>query len=428
MIPWPPVPPPADTGALAADMIHVQLALPVAGDVWDKAKWDTATWDAISFSNFVDVSCDTPGVSIERGRPDPLGHVQPARISFNLDNPSGLYSPWNTVDRNGADLGGPVLGPDVPVRVATVDGSLVEGFVVATAETDDGGESTVAVNATDALSYLGDANGLAQSAQGAGETAGPRLARILNAAQTPGIVDRNLAPGTAPLQATTLAGGALAEAWLTADSDGGVVWCTKGGVIRYADPAALGQPEFSEPVARFADAANEAPDTVCPISFTTTRTRSNVKNVVSVAYVGGTAQTVTDPGSVARHGQRSVARYDLIHQSDAWSIELARAMLKRLAGAELAVSPIDLVPTDDTVAYTAAMAIDLGSRIQLDRDRFGQHLGVLATVDAITHTITLDQWTMTIRCSPGPQLAGYTRWNSAAWDSSVWDRSPSGGP
>jgi hypothetical protein len=426
-IPWPPLPAvPPGTG-LGADLVHLTLALPTARDVWDNtaSKWDGATWDAIDSNNFVDASCDCPGVSVERGRSDPLGHVQPARASFSLDNPTGLYSPWNTVDKNGRDLGAPVFGPDIPVRVATGTGPIFTGWVATVAEVDSGGESSVSVTCTDALSYLGDANGLEQASQGGGEKAGARLGRIFDAAQLPALVDRQLAAGAVALQATTLAKGALEEAWLTADSDGGSMWCTAAGVIRYVDANGLNTAEFTEPRAHFTDENNEVVGaTVCPIGFTITANRANVKNVVSVACAGGTAQTVRDPASVARHGQRSTQRLDLIHQGDTWSLSLARLMLDRLAGAELTISPVDGVPTDDDLWWQIGHALDLGHRVQLTRSRFGQQLEVLATVDAINHQITLDQWTMTIRCSPGEQTTGFTHWDLGRWDVDVWDHRP----
>ena len=418
-IAWPVIPPPAGGTALAADLVHVTLALPTAQDVWDHARWDQDRWDAIDYDNFIDVSCDCSGVSIDRGRGGPLDHAAPGRATFQLDNPTGLYSPWNTHDGNGADLGRPALGPDIPVQVATHAGPIYTGFVRTLTETDDGGESTVAVTATDAANFLGDANGLEQASQGGGELAGARLGRIMNQAQLPAVVDRQLDTGVTTLQATTLAKGALEEAWLTADSDGGVFWCTPAGTLRYVDPNGLQAPEFTEPIATFTD--DPYSDGLCPISFTVTTDRDHVKNVVSVARVGGTAQTVTDPLSIARHGARTTQRTDLIHQSDAWSTTIAGFMLARLANAEVAVTPIDGVATDDDAWFALAHAVDLGSRIELIRSRFGQALEVLATVDGIGHKISLDQWTVSLKCSPGEQVQGYSRWDSALWDQSRWD-------
>ena len=422
-IAWPTVPPPAVGTALAADLVHVTLALPTAQDVWDHARWDQDRWDAVDYDNFLDVSCDCSGVSIDRGRGGPLDHAAPGRCSFSLDNPTGLYSPWNTLDGNGADLGRPALGPDVPVRVATHVGPIYTGFVRTVTETDDGGESTVAITTTDALSFLGDANGLEQASQGGGESAGARLTRIMDQAALPALVDRDLDTGVATMQATTLAKGALEEAWLTADSDGGVLWATAAGVIRYVDPAGIGAPEFSEPIATFTD---ETGGGLCPISFTVTTDRDHVKNVVSVARAGGTAVTVTDPVSVARHGARSTQRTDLIHQSDAWSTTVAGFMLARLSNAEVTVSPIDGVATDDDDWFALAHQVDLGSRVELVRARFGQVLDVLATVDGIGHNITLDQWTVSLKCAPGEQVQGYTRWDSGVWDVSFWDHGATG--
>jgi hypothetical protein len=419
-IPWPAIPPPAPGTALAADLVHVTLALPTAKDVWDRARWDQDRWDAVDYDNFVDVSCDCHGVSIDRGRSDPLAHAQPGRASLQLDNPTGVYSPWNTIDANGADMGRPVLGPDVPLRVATATGPLFTGFVRTVTETDDGGESTVALTATDSLGFLGDANGLEQSSQGANELAGARLGRVMNQAALPALVDRDLDAGVTPLQATTLAKGALEEAWLTADSDGGTMWATPAGVIRYVDPAGAEDPEFAEPIVTFTDDPDRTPG-LCPIGFTVTSDRDAVKNVVSVARVGGTSQTVTDPVSVSRHGARTTQRTDLIHTTDAWSTTIARFMLDRLSNAEVTISPIDGVATDDDDWYALAHEVDLASRVLVVRHRFGQVLEVLATVDGIGHNITLDQWTVSLKCAPGQQTYGYSRWDSAVWDQSPWD-------
>jgi hypothetical protein len=420
VIPWPPIAPPAPGTALGADLVHLTLALPTAGDVWGIARWGTATWDDVDYNNFVDASCDCHGVSIDRGRGGPLDHAQPARASFDLDNPTGVYSPWNTMDVNGRDTLAPVMGPGVPLRVATATGPLYTGFVRTVTETDHGGESVVKVTATDALAYLGDANGLEQASQGANETAGPRLTRIITNAQVPVLVDRSLAVGVTPLQATTLAKGALEEAWLTADSDGGVFWATPAGTLRYVDPPGLEAPEFTEPAGTFTDDINETSATLCPISFTITSNRDQVKNVVSVARVGGTSQTVADQASINRHGMRSTARTDLIHTTDAWSTTIAQFMLRRLSNAAVVISPVDGVPTDDDAWYAFAHAVDLGTRIRLVRNRFGQRLDVVATVDGITHTITLDQWTLTLKCSPGTQTKGYAHWGSAIWGTSRW--------
>jgi len=422
---WPPIPPPAGGTALASDLVHVTLALPTARDVWDAGRWDTATWDALDYDNFVDASCDAHGVAIDRGRTDPLGHVQPGRCKFTLDDPTGLYSPWNTVDAEGHDMLAPVFGPDIPVRVATHVGPLFTGWVRTTSEVDDDEDAAVDVDCTDALSFLGDANGLEQASQGGGEAAGARLARIIMAAQVPVLVDRTLATGVTPLQATTLAKGALEEAWLTADSDGGVFWATTAGVLRYVDANGLEAPEFTEPAAHFTDDTNEVPGaTLCPTSFTVANTRDNVKNVVKVAYAGGTATTVADPASVARHGARTTARLDLIHQSDYQSARIATLMVTRLAGADLTLSPIEGVALDDGDWFDLAHTLDVGHRVEVTRTRWGRTLHALATVDALAHAITPDGWTMVIRCSPGTQVKGWTHWDTARWDLDYWDRRP----
>ena len=428
-IPWPVIPPPPSGTPLGAGRVHVTLALPGAQDLWDLARWDQATWDAFDPTNYRDVSCECAGVAIDAGRKDPLGHVDPGLCSFQLDNPDGIYSPWRMIDAAGNPLPYPYLGPGVPVRVATSDGPLFTGLVTSVVEVDDTDAPVVTVTAADPLALFADADHAAQVAQGAGELAGPRMTRIMAAAQVPNWVEASWsASGRVALQATTLAEPALSEMWLTADSDGGVLFATRAGVIRFVNGLELEQPAWAEPVAMIADqpdtpsAYNPTYRAYCPSSYTWTTSRDTVKNRVALAPTGGTQTIVEDTNSIARNGVRSVSRTDLAYTvpSTAHATWLTQAALDRVANADVILSPIEGIPTDDDDWWQLAHRLELHQRLEVVRARWGDEARVLATVDHLAHRITPDGWTMTIQCSPGRQLAGYTRWDTGVWDESYW--------
>lgn len=435
---WPVIPAPPAGQPLGAGRVHVQLLLPKASAVWDSGLWDVAVWDANTPAGFVDVSCDVDGVGIDRGRKDALGHMDPGRCSFNLDNDDGLFSPWNTVDADGRDLGRPVFGPGVPVRVATSDGPLFTGVVTEVAEVDDTDWPSVAVSAADPLSFATEADQAALAAAGDGDYAGARMTRIFDRANLPGWVERSwTAGGRTPLAATTLAAEALTEAWLTADSDGGMLFCTRAGVIRYVNSVELEQPAWAEPTAMVADYTGTTSmwsppiKVYCPASYTFAANRDAVVNRVSIACTGGTAYVAEDPASQGRNGLRSTQRHDLIYRAAEQAVHgpwLAAAALDRLANAEVVLSPIEGMPADDVNWWSLAHGLDIHQRVEVVRHRFDQEVRVLATVDHIAHRITpgrsIDEpgsWTMTIKLSPGSQLAGWSRWDAAVWDLSVWD-------
>jgi hypothetical protein len=250
-IDWPtPTPGPDDRGPLAG-RVRVYLALPTPADVWDTGRWDTARWDA-GGSVVYDVTCDCEGVDLTYGRDSPTSHGAPFKASFSLRNPDGLYTPWNNTParRRRWWIG-------TPVRIASPDGPLFTGAIGTMEELD------AAVPDEDRLTtftcagpagFLANANGLERPEQGEGELAGARLHRICDNAGVPTWVDRLFDPGVAPLQGTTLAKGALEEAWLTADSDGGVFMETPAGELIYLDANTLDQaPRYTEPQATFSD-------------------------------------------------------------------------------------------------------------------------------------------------------------------------------
>lgn len=272
-------------------------------------------------------------------------------------DPDNRQSPYSTLTQT-------LLLPMTPVRVIAqtpveVDGLLVDiGGSGGTFDTDyplfrgyaDSWKATYSaaaktsqtiLTATDGTKVLSRYNGPAQTSAGAGERTGNRVGRILDNAGWPAEL-RAVDAGLATLQATTLATPAWTELLLTADSERGDIFIdTQGRVTFY------GQTRRGE------NARSNAPTVTWGNGSTQTLRYSNprvtnddtlIVNEVSIANVGGTAQTVTDATSQAMYLPRSLNRTDLLLQTDGAALAYATALLAQLKDPYLRIEGIDYTP------------------------------------------------------------------------------------
>lgn len=418
---WPPVTPiDGATGPLHG-RVHVMIGIPTAADAWDVARWDHGRWDR-GGSTVYDITCDVDGIDITYGRDDATSHPAPAVARFAVNNAGGLFTPWaNTTARRRRWWIGS------PVRIASETGPLFTGYVTEMNELDaaytDPDDRQTEVVAQGPTGFLAAANGLEQPSQGANEKAGARLNRICDNAAVPAWIGRTFDAGVVALQATTLAAGALEEAWLTADSDGGAFLEDQNGALLFLDKGSLdAQPRYTEPQAVFADdsaIAPSVPAVQCMTALTTALAADHVINRVSIAAAGGTEHLATRPADLWA-GSRTFARHDLIYATETHGDTLAASILNRLAAGDLMADPIDFDPLLSDANWNAAHSLRPYDRIRIVRTRTAddgtQHLDMTATVDKLHHTITNLAWTTTVDSSPGVQRFNFSRWDVARWD------------
>ena len=155
-----------------------------------------------------------------------------------FDDPEGRLSPWRTITDSGTAYA--TMRPGIALRIwAVVGGEIVERFAGIVDSIDDSfpdpgtARHEVVVTAFDYSSLLAAYDGLEESPQGAGETAGPRLTRIATNADYAYPVAFDA--GDVELQATTLAKNALDEAGMVADTELGALFCEPDGTLRFRD-------------------------------------------------------------------------------------------------------------------------------------------------------------------------------------------------
>lgn len=364
--------------------------------LWNHALWNVGKWG--TGRSWTDLSEFWRGtMTINRGRSRVTDSYPVATLSLGLDNYDGRFSPGNLDGPYVIDDQTQVL-PSLPIQVTAewngVKYWLFYGYIDSWGDdlASRGFDQIATISAVDALSLLGAVDGLEQPIQGGGETSGLRIHRIADNAEWR--LQRAIDVGNVTVQATTLAGNALTEAKLVADSEGGALWADPDGTLVFEDQFALiTNARSTTPQVTFGTGAGEVNFEAAKKSFD----RTLLFNTISYARAGGTVQTVVDTASRARYKVRSRSRRDLICQTDEQVLNLATLDLARWKDPEERIDSITFQPAGDPdVMWPHA----LGRRI---RDRaiakVRQASGVLLErnvfIEGVTHQISERRWTTT---------------------------------
>lgn len=387
--------------------------------LWDSAKWDTAGAVWTGPAPPTDIACDVLGVNLDRGRDEPLSRFRPGFATVAVDDPDGNLSPWSTASSpNQYAAIRPGIGLTVTAVYAGVDYPRFVGTVTAITDTFPSpisGGHVVTFTAADSLADLAAFDGLEQSPIGAGETAGPRIQRIVENAGYDG--DLDLADGSVPLQPTTLAGNALDECGLVCDTELGALFVDRGGVLQFVDRSDLTtNPKYTDIQATFGEVAPE----LCYADVELATDSERVRNVVSIANAGGTAVTHLDATSLALYGRRTYQRFDLIHANAADSDTIADRYLAVYANASRRVEAITILPSVNPETIPAALDLSLLYRIQVRRRATGFQVIADLQIQAIAEEITPREWRLTYRTFSAAGVFAAARWDVAVFDSGLW--------
>ncbi|WP_330438824.1 hypothetical protein OHB44_28035 [Micromonospora sp. NBC_00821] len=256
-----------------------------------------------------DVSEYVTSVKTRRGATDASGpyprfEAGTATITFN--DPDRRFDPLNLAGpyvAAGVTQVEPMRAVRIRVEHAGVTYPVWRGFTDQWSVAYDGSEvARVTVTCFDALQVFAAQDRGAISAVGAGESTGARIGRILTNIGWPS-ADRVLAAGVEAVQATTLAGPALTEMLLNADTELGELWMDAQGRVTFRDRAAPYADARSRwPVAHFGDQPS-AGDTTINLSPNPSLETYAGGGWVSV---GGTPPTLTRSSVRAMFGSWSL--------------------------------------------------------------------------------------------------------------------------
>jgi len=368
--------------------------------------WDSGprvgTWDdpgTIWDGGWRDATCSWTGAEIDSGEPDDNGNYPAARVVLQLDNADGSWSTLNT-DGTPSDFG-PGRRLQIWAHNAAGDWWLFAGRI---ARYDQRADDTVEIEAFDALSDLAQTIGTYTPGV-AGDKAGARLAAILAAAgEAP---PTRFAVGLVSLtrQETELA--PLEEMQTVCASDGGVMFADADGTLVSFDRTWLSgrTDQAAVPVAAFnvCSAPVHVWDPVMSTNDAGLADRVILENVAKLRAVAGTA-----------------SGYTLSNTDGQWTTQaegdnLAVFLLAQQSPRRVALDMFDLYLLDPNQP-DLWRAVDWR---RLDRIRYLhdqktvgaglRRVDITPLIDTIVHTITPDNWTMTVAtaravASPPPTL------------------------
>lgn len=434
---WPaPAPPPPlredGTPVVADGRVIVQIAVAHGADLWDGARWGQGRWDAVNLENIEDMTCDVEGLSITRGRTDPLSPYTPGQLTMTLQDPDRRWSPA-ALD----DSGFRRMRSKLPIRVVALAGEapahvvlpLFAGELESLEELDDGREPPMVALSAKGPTWRLRNDSVNPGTAGAGQTVKPRMQALLALSSLPGYWPTTLEDGSEAMQAFDVepddpsTGSVLEYLELLANSDGGALLEDRNGGLVYAKRATL---EAARPPVNITDYPTGARD-LCPVSITMTLDAERVINAVGVRRRD--TATEPDPPTVwADHaasqvwaGRRSFQLDGLLHTTDSYGALLAGFLLERAATADFVVSPVvgEVLTTPRWLEVGAAL--ELGDPLTIRRDDgHGTPVHATSYVDGLRHDIVRTTWTMQI--TPGGTVArtAYARWGKARWDQAAW--------
>lgn len=392
--------------------------------------WDTAVWDSVATpwgfdDNWTDVSDDVIKVSTSRSFSRDLRTWSAGKMTIELLNDSGAYSPDNLAGPY-APGGVTTIRPGSSIRIFMtylgINYHIFYGHVTSWSESwvsfgPRTGSASMLIDASDPWRRLARTRGEDPGVSvGAGETLGPRVSRILNSAGYTGSLSTDV--GTIPLQATALSDDPLTELGIVASSEGGQIWIDSDGTFmarrRYAlledtrsntvqavfgDGGAIGDETIYCDVCDDDNAEYEIPwETISYAAIDDTM----IINSATYKAVGGVEQTYSDPISIALYGKCDDSgsnTTNLVCQNDSDVLALAQWRVLINRSPEQRVTQITIKPwCDPTVVVPTVLYLRIMDLVRIVRRPPSDQCHILdrnCYVSGIAHEITGGDWKVT---------------------------------
>jgi hypothetical protein len=391
---------------------------------WDDDTWDSATAQWTGYGpEWTDITQWVKAIQTSHQFSRQTNRYNTSTASITLGNTDGRFSPTNTASpyRSG---GSTTIGVLRQIRIRatyTSAGGSSYSWVLFTGLIQSwdqkypqmGFDSIVEVAAVGIESRLSQWTGLAQTAQGAGETSGARVNRILDAAGWDG--PRSIDEGETTLQATTLEGDATSLLQITADSEGGYFYTRPDGTACFDGRNAQAEKGRLSNYVQFSDQASD--QFTRRVVFQDIAYAYNgdlVTNIVEYQAVGGTPQRVASDTSRSLYGDRLLSRSDLLCESDTTVAHLASRQLTVFQSPELRVESVVVSPlafenreygsptVGSSFFYSMAVgeiALRAGAQVTHTPIHETTQIQQLCFIEGISHSITPDNWLTTVAFS-----------------------------
>jgi len=396
------------------------------------ASWGSSLWGRSAWGpgvTYQDLSSRLRGFGTKRSFDQTLDRWQSGSGWALLDNRDGDLSPSNPAGAYVVSSASTIL-PGRRFRLRAHYGGVTYGLISGVIDNwqeeiisagPGTGDATVRVSIVDDWAELAAVDGLEVAPEGAGDTFGSRVDRILLAAGFRGA--RSLDPGEATMQATTLSSGPVAELEATALAEGGTIWPDADGVLQASGRYGLvDSPRSREVQATFGDLD---PAHLPYSDPQPAYDRRLLCNVAVYTRTGGTPQTADDDASRARYGLKRAVESALICESDGQALALAQWKVARFREPRRRIDRITVSPRSRPAELWPVV---LAAR-ERDLWRVVHHPPGGYTDDVYCHIVGTEhtvqpggEWTVTVDLwSAEPYLTYSTsRWGVALWGRSKW--------
>ena len=364
--------------------------------VYDTAQYNLDAYDGSTDISFTGIQSRVESINIRRGKDAFNKRFRTGTATLLLDNFDGDFTTGPAQPGDFVWVRALRTGP-----TQSVDYSLFYGRIDSAVDVVKGGVDYTKLRCVDLFADLAAFDGDAEPAVGAGDNYATRVLRWLDKVGT----GFSISPGgtaQATMQATTLAGQALAGIQLTVESEGGDAW------MRPSRGGAGGTGGIVEIRAR--DWLTELPRSTeiqwtlgsDPVEITDARITRNLQivyNNVSFASVGGNAQNASDVFSIQRYGSRTYRRLDLVCEGDIQPAYLASRFVNNNATYQPRVEEATIM-VDTPAELDVACEVEFGDLVLVVvKSMRGWSQAFLAHVRSIEHEMWHDQWRVTLGLS-----------------------------
>lgn len=408
--------------------LTVEVALSAATSiygVWNTGIWDSSTWgpDVV----FTDISAYVRRLTTNRAFSRGVQTWQSGSATVILNDRDGRFNPSN--------LSGPYVSTGVtqirpmrPIRItASYAGTtypVYRGYVTDWSESWSGGavgkgDAYTTLSCADEFAIFANVDGMAVTPVGAGDLAGARVHRWLDAAGHTG--ERDIDLGVNTMQATDLSDDTLQGLEATVTSEGGALYVDGAGVVVFDQQTALIDNTRSViSQVTFADDGTGLPYVDAEVAYNS----DLVVNYAAFTRTGGSAQTVADATSRALYGTRRRTDTNLICETDAQALALAQWRVQQGKDPELRFTKITLKPRKaPSTLYPQVLGRLVRDQITVKRNPPGSFAITQAChIAGVSHEITPDSWTTTWQLWSATPYVAYaaSRWDTGKWDSALW--------
>jgi hypothetical protein len=335
------------------------------------------------------------GLEISRGRNRSVDLFRAGTASFRLDNRSRLFDPFNSLS--------PFFGnltPMRPVRISVEVGTGVErlfvGFV-----TDwllrygKAGDAWVECECVDAFVGFASDNLETVVPVGAGDTADVRIGRVLD--EVGFGPQRDLSAGTFVLADTEFGRNALVEMQEASESDSGLLFMSRSGVVTYRTPTDV----FGGPMLATFGQSNTSDGDIGYADVQVSSASELLYNIVRVNWDGGTVER-QDAGSVDAYLPRTLTvNTGLANEDDAEL--LAEFLLIKYAHPEVRFDEMLVRLHDRRLSDADRMTVarlEVGGKVQVFRRPPGagvpDEYAFVQLVEGLRWVYDGQRWTVTV--------------------------------